>query len=164
MQQVTLGPRDPQMSVPIVQALGFHDMEIRPWDAAVKVGCHTVELKPFSCSCAITSKEVGSMQQVTLWHRDPQMGLRIVQALGFHKMEIRPWDAAVKIGCHTVERKQFSCSCAIISKEVGSMQQVTLGPRDPQIGVPIVQALGFHKVEIRPWDASSLNRLPYRRT
>ena len=31
-------------------ALGFHKMEIRPWDAAVSVGCHTVELSPFSCS------------------------------------------------------------------------------------------------------------------
>ena len=35
MQQVTLGPRDPQMGEQIVQALGFHKMEIRPWDAAV---------------------------------------------------------------------------------------------------------------------------------
>ena len=34
------------------------------------------------------------------------------------------------------------------------MQQVTLGPRDPQIGVQIVKALGFHKMEIRPWDAA----------
>ena len=71
MQQVTLGPRDPQMGVRIVQALGFHKMEIRLWDA------------------------VGSMQQVTLGPRDPQMGVRVVQALGFHKMEIRPSDAAV---------------------------------------------------------------------
>ena len=95
MQQVTLGPRDPQMGVRIVQALGFHKMEIRPWDAAVKVDCHTVELKPFSCYCAIISKEVGSMQQVTLRPRDPQMKVQIVQSLGFHKMEIRSWDAAV---------------------------------------------------------------------
>ena len=154
MQQVTLRPRDPQMGVRIVQALGFHKMEIRPWDAAVYVGCHTVELKPFSCSCAIISKEIGSMQQVTLGPRDPQIGVQIVQALGFHKMEIRPWDAAVQVGCHTVELKPFSCSCAIISKEIGSMQQVTLEPRDPQMGVRIVQALGFHKMEIRSWDAA----------
>ena len=35
------------------------------------------------------------MQQVTLGLRDQQMGVRIVQALGLHKMEIRSWDAAV---------------------------------------------------------------------
>ena len=95
MQQVILGPKDPQMGVRIVQASGFHKMEIRAWDTAVEVGCNAVELKPFSCSCAIISKEVGSMQQGTLGLRDPQMGVRIVQALGFHKMEIRHWDAAV---------------------------------------------------------------------
>ena len=154
MQQVTLGPRDPQMGVRILQALGFYKIEIRPWDAAVYVGCHTVELKPFSCSCTIISKEVGSIRRVTLGPRDPQMGVRIVQALGFHKMEIRPWDAAVQVGCHTVELKPFSYSCAITSKEVGSIQQVTLGPRDPQMGVRIVQAPGFHEMEIRPWDAA----------
>ena len=95
MQQLALGPRDPQMGVRIVEALGFHKMEIRPWDAAVYIGCHTVKFKPFSCSRAIISKKVGSMQQVTLGPRDPQMDVRIVQALGFHKMEIRPWEAAV---------------------------------------------------------------------
>ena len=35
------------------------------------------------------------MKQATLGPKDPQMGVRIVQTLGFHKMEIRTWDAAV---------------------------------------------------------------------
>ena len=42
----------------------------------------------------------------------------------------------------------------MICKEVGSMQEVTLGPRDPQMGVGLVQALGFHEMEIRLWDAA----------
>ena len=91
--------------------------------------------------------------QVTLGLKDPQMAVRIVQTLGFYKMEIRPWGAAVKLGCHTAVLKPFSCSWTIISKQVGSMYQVTLGPKDPQIDVRIVQTLGFHTMEIRPWDA-----------
>ena len=35
MKQATFGPKDPQVGVRIVQALGFHEMEIRPWDDAV---------------------------------------------------------------------------------------------------------------------------------
>ena len=70
MYQVTIGPKDPQITVLIVQTLGFHKSEIRPWDAAVQVGYYTVKISPFLCSSTIISKEVGSMNQATLGPKD----------------------------------------------------------------------------------------------
>ena len=38
------------------------------------------------------------------------MSVQIVQTLGFHKMEIRPLDAAVLAGCLAMELNPFLCS------------------------------------------------------
>ena len=78
MYKVSLRPKDQQMEARIVQTLGFHKMEIRAWDAAVQVGCHTVELNPIYCSWTILTKEIDSMGQVTPRPKHPQVAVRVV--------------------------------------------------------------------------------------
>ena len=49
---------------------------------------------------------MGSMCQVALKHKDPQMCVPREHTLGL-KMEIRRWDTAVYVGCHTVKINSF---------------------------------------------------------
>ena len=63
------------------------------------------------------------------------MDVRIVQILGFHKMEIRLWDAAVWIGCQATEYSIFSYFKTSLHMEIGSMYQTFLEPRGPKMGV-----------------------------
>ena len=62
------------------------------------------------------------------------MDVVIMQALVFNKMEIRPWDAAVYIGYQAVEYSIFSHYHTSLPMEVGSMYQIVLRPRGPQMG------------------------------
>ena len=39
--------------------------------------------------------KIGSLYRIALVPKGPQMDVRRVQALGFNKMEIGPWDTAV---------------------------------------------------------------------
>ena len=70
-----------------------------------------------------------------------------MKTLGFNKIEIRPWDAPVYIGCETVVYSIFSYS------QTSLPMAIVLGPKGPKMDVRIVQILGFNKMEIRPWDA-----------
>ena len=90
------------------QTLGYHNMEILSWDAAVKLGCHTYHQHIHGRRIHVT---------ISPWTQGPtKKGAPKVHALGSHKMEIRPWDTAVLVCCHSIEVNPFcvfqlACPC-----------------------------------------------------
>ena len=61
------------------------------------------------------------------------MGILIVQALGFHKMEIHSRQVAVWTGCWAVKYIVFPYSQTSLPKEIGSMKQRVLIPTNSSV-------------------------------
>ena len=73
------------------------------------------------------------MNHTALGPKGPKINVWIRKTLGFNKIEICPWDAAVYIDCETVEYSIFSYS------QTSLLMAIALRPKGPETDVRKVQ-------------------------
>ena len=80
----------PRLAVQIVETSSFQEMEISILDAAAKWSDNRLNISYIWTS---VSWEEWPMYELALWAMGPILDVRVVQTIGFHKMEINPLDA-----------------------------------------------------------------------
>ena len=152
MYSLALRLRNTKVPVWTYESIGYPKMDISHWDAAIHYG---VQL----------SNIVTQPYLVTLFHEDCplcSLALRLRntkvpvwthESIGYPKMDISHWDAAIHYGVQLAQYCDPTLSCYAITRRLPLLCSLALRLRNTKVPVWTHESIGYPKMDISHWDA-----------
>ena len=136
------------------ESIGYPKMDISHWDAAIHHGIQLAQYCDQTRSCNDTLRRSTPVYSLTLKLRNTKVPVWTHESIGYPKMDISHWDAAIHYGVQLAQYCDQTRSFNAISRRSPGVHSLALRLRNSKVYVYIHESIGYPKMDIRHWDAA----------
>ena len=136
------------------ESIGYPKMDISHWDAANHYGLQLAQYCDQNLSCYAISRRLPPLWSLGLRLRNTKVPVWTHESIGYPKMDISHWDAAIHYGVQLVQYSDPIESCYAISRRLPPLCSLALRLRNTKVPVWTHESIGYPKMDISHWDAA----------
>ena len=136
------------------ESIGYPKMDISHWDAAIHYGVQLAQYCDPTLSCHAISRRLPPVCSLALRLRNTKVPVWTHESIGYPKMNISHWDAAIHYGVQLAQYCDQSLSCYAISRRLPPLCSLALRLRNTKVPVWTHESIGYPKMDISHWDAA----------
>ena len=129
-------------------------MDISHWDAAILYGVQLAQYCDQTLTCYAISRRLPPLCSLALWLRNTKVLVWTHESLGYPKMDISHWDAAIHYGVQLAQYCDQTLTCYAISLRLPPLCSPPLRLRNTKVPVWTHESIGYPKMDISHWDAA----------
>ena len=129
-------------------------MDISHWDAAIHYGVQLAQYCDPTLSCCAISRRLPPLCSLALSLRNTKVPVWTHESLGYPKMDISHWDAAIHYGVQLAQYCDQTRSFNVISRRSPPVYSLALRLRNTIVPVWTHESIGYPKMDISHWDAA----------
>ena len=129
-------------------------MDISHWDAAIHYGVQLAQYCDQTLSCNAISPRSLPLCSLALRLRNTKVPVLTHESIGYPKMDISHWDAAIRCGVQLAQYCDQTLSCNAISPRSPPLFSLALRPRNTKVPVLTHESIGYPELDISHWDAA----------
>ena len=146
--------RNTKVSVWTHESIGYPKMDISHWDAAIHYGVQLAQYCDQTLPCYAISRRLPTLCSLALRLRNTKVPVWTHESIGYPKMDISHWDAAIHYGVQLVQYCDQTLSCYAISRRLSPLCSLALRLRNTKVPVWTHESIGYPKIDISHWDAA----------
>ena len=100
------------------ESIGYPKMDISHWDAAIHYGVQLAQYCDQTLSCYAISRRLPPLCSLALRLRNTKVPVWTHESIGYPKMDISHWDAAIHYGVQLAQYCDQTLSCYAISRRL----------------------------------------------
>ena len=135
-------------------SIGYPKMDISHWDAAIHYGVQLAKYCNQTRSFNAFSRRSPLVYSLALRLRNTTVPVRIHGSIGYPKMDISHWDAAIHYGVQLAQYCDQTLSCNAILQRSPPLCSFALRLRNTKVTVWTHGSIGYPKMYISHWDAA----------
>ena len=136
------------------ESIGYPKMDISHWDAAIHNGVQLAQYCDQTLSCYAISRRSPLVYSLALRLRNTKIPVWTHESIGYPKMDISHWDAAIHYGVQLAQYCDQTLSCYTISRRLPHLCSLALRLRNTKVPVWTHESIGYPKMDISHWDAA----------
>ena len=136
------------------ESIGYPKMDISHWDAAIHYGVQFAQYCDQNLSCYAISRRLLPLCSLALRLRNTKVPVWTHESIGYPKMDISYWDAAINYSVQLAQYWDQNLSCYAISRRLLPLCSLALRLRNTKIPVWTHESIGYPKMDISHWDAA----------
>ena len=133
---------------------GYPKMDISHWDAVIHYGIQLAQYCDQNLSWYAISRRLPPLCSLALKHRNTKVPVWTHEFIGYPKMDISHWDAAIHYGVQLAQYCDPTLSCNAISRRLPPLCSLVLRLRNTKVPVWNHESIGYPKMDISHWDAA----------
>ena len=154
MYSLALRLRNTKVPVWTHESIGYPKMDISHWDAAIHYGVQLAQYCDQTLSCYAISRRLPPLCSLALRLRNTKVPVWTHESIGYPKMDISHWDAAIHYGIQLAQYCDQTLSCYAISRRLSPLCSLALRLRNTEVPVWTHESIGYPKMDISHWDAA----------
>ena len=135
-------------------SMGYPKMDISDWDAAIHYCIQLAQLCVQTRSFNAVWRRSPPMYSLALRLRNTKVPVWTHESIGYPKMDISHWDAAIHYGIQLVQYCDPFLSRALFHEDCPHLCSLALRLRNTKVPVWIHESIGYPKMDISHWDAA----------
>ena len=151
---LALGFRNTKVPVWTHESIGYPKMDISHWDAAIRYGVQLAQYCDPTLSCYAISRRLPLLCSLALRLRNTKVPVWTYESIGYPKMDISHWDAAIRYGVQLAQYCDPTLSCYAISRILPLLCSLALRRRNTKVPVWTHESIGYPKMDISHWDTA----------
>ena len=136
------------------ESIGYPKMDISHWDAAIHYGIQLAQYCDQTRSFNAISRRSPPVYSLALRLRNTKVPVWTHESIGYPKMDISHWDAAIRYGVQLAQYCDQTLSCYAISRRMPPVCSLALRLRNTKVPVWTHESVGYPKMDISHWDAA----------
>ena len=136
------------------ESMGYPQMDISHWDAAIHYGIQLAQYCDQTRSFNAISSRSPTLCSLALRLRNTKVPVWTHESIGYPKMDISHWDAAIHYGVQLAQYCDQTLSCNAISRRSPPVYSLALRLRNTKLPVWTHESIGYPKMDINHWDAA----------
>ena len=117
-------------------------MDISHWDAAIHYGVQLAQYCDQTLSCNAISRRLPPLCSLALRLRNTKVPVWTHESIGYPKMDISHWDAAIHYGVQLAQYCDQTLSCYAISRRLPPLCSLALRLRNTKVPVWTHESIG----------------------
>ena len=154
MYSLALRLRNTKVPVWTHESIGYPKMDISHCDAAIHYGVQLVQYCDPTLSCYAISRRLPPLCSLALRLRNTKVPVWTHESIGYPKMDISHWDAAIHYGLQFAQYCDQNLSCYAISRRLPPLCSLAPRLRNTKVPVWTHESIGYPKMDISHWDAA----------
>ena len=154
MYSLALRLRNTKVPVRTHESIGYPKMDISHWDAAIHYGVQFAQYCEQTRSCNATLWISRPVYSLALRLRNTKVPLWTHESIGYPKIDISHWDAAIHYCVHLAQYCKQTRSCNATLRRSPPVYSLALRHRNTKVHVWTHESIGYPKMDISHWDAS----------
>ena len=152
----SLAPRPRNTKVPVWthESIGYPKMDISHLGVAIHYGIQLAQYCDQTRSFNAISRRSPPVFSLALWRRRTKVPVWTHESIGYPKMYISHWDAAIHYGVQLAQYCDQTLSCNAISPRSPPLCSLALRLRNTKVPVWTHGSIGYPKMDISHWDAA----------
>ena len=146
--------RNTEVPVGTDESIGYPEMDISHWDAAIHYGVQLAQYCDPTLSCYAISRRLPPMCSLALRLKNTKVPVWTHESIGYPKMDISHWDAAIHYGVQLAQYCDQTRSFNTTSRRSPPAYSLALRLRNNKVPVGTHESIGYPKMEISHWDAA----------
>ena len=134
--------------------MGYPKMDISHCDAAIHYGIQLAQYCDQTRSFNAISPRSPPLCSLALRLRNTKVPVWTHESIGYPKMDISHWDAAIHYGVQLAQYCDQTLCCNAISRRSPPMYSLALRLRNTKVPVLTHESIGYPKMDISHWDAA----------
>ena len=134
--------------------MGHPKMDISHWDAAIHYGIQLAQYYDQTRSFNAFSRRLSPVYSLALELRNTKVPVLTHESIGYPKMDISHWDAAIHYGIQLAQYCDQTRSFNTISRRSTPVYSLALELRNTKVPVLTHESMGYPKTDISHWDAA----------
>ena len=135
------------------ESIGYPKMDISHWDAAIHHGVQLAQYCDQTRSFNAISWRLPPVYSLALRLRNTKVPVWTHESMGYPKMDISHWDAAIHYGIQLAQYCDQTRSFNAISPRSPPLCSLALRLRKTKVPVWTHESIGYPKMDISHWDA-----------
>ena len=148
MYSLTLRLRNTKVPVWTHESIGYPKMDISHWDSAIHYGVQLAQYCDQTLSCYAISRRLPPLCSLALRLRNTKVPVWTHECIGYPKMDISHWDAAIHYGVQLAQYCDQTLSCDAISRRLSPLCSLALRLRNTKVPVWTHESIGNPKMDI----------------
>ena len=154
MYSLALRLRNTKVPVWTHESIGYPKMDISHWDAAIHYGFQLARYCDPTLSCYAISRRLPPLCSLALRLGNTKVPVWTHESIGYPKMDISHWDAAIHYGVQLAQYCDQTLSCYAISRRLPPLCSLTIRIRNTKVPVWTHESIGYPKMDISHCDAA----------
>ena len=154
LYSLALRLRNTKVPVWTHESIGYPKMDISHWDAAIHYGVQLAQYCDPTLSCYAISRRLPPLCSLALRLRNTKVPVWTHESIGYPKMDISHWDAAIYYGVQLAQYCDPTLSCYAISRRLPPLCSLALRLRNTKVPGWTHESIGYPKMDISHWDAA----------
>ena len=146
--------RNTKVTVWTHECIGYPKMDISHWDAAIHYGVQLAQYCHQTLSCYAISRRSPPLCSLALRLRNTKIPVWTDGSIGYPKMDISHWDAAIHYDVQLAQYCDQTLTCYAISRRLPPLCSLALRLRNTKVPVRTHESIGYPKMDISQWDAA----------
>ena len=134
--------------------MGYPKMDISNWDAAIHYGIQLAQYCDQTWSFNAISRRSSPLCSLALRLRNTKVPVWTHESIGYPKMDINHWDAAIHYGVQLAQYCDQTLSFNAFSRRSPPVYSLALRLRNTNGPVLTHESIGYPKIEISHWDVA----------
>ena len=142
--------------VPVLthESIGYPKMGISHWNVAIHYGVQLTQYCDQTSSCYAISRRSPPLCSFALRLRNTKVPVWTHGSIGYPKMDISHWDAAIHYGVQLAQYCDQTRSCNAISRRSPPLCSFAVSLRNTKVPVSTHGSIGYPKMDISHWDVA----------
>ena len=136
------------------ESIGYPKIDISYWDAVIHYGVQLTQYCDQTLSCYAISRRLSPLCSLALRLRNTKVPVWTHESIGYPKMDISHWDAAIHYGIQLAKYCDKTRSFNAISRRSPPVYSLALRLRNIKVPVWTHESIGYPKMDISHWDAA----------
>ena len=136
------------------ECIGCPKMYISHWDADIYYSVQLAHYCGPTRSFNVISWRSPPLYSIALRLRNTKVPVWTHESIGYPKMDISHWNAAIHYGVHLAQYWDQNLSCCAISRRLPPLCSLALSLRNTKVPVYTHESIGYPKIAISHWDAA----------
>ena len=154
MYSLALRLRNTKVPVWSHESIGYPKMDISHWETAIHNGVQLAQYCDQTLSCYAISRRLPPLCSLALRLRNTKVPVWTHESIGYPKMDISHWDAAIHYGVQLAQYCDQTLTCYVISRRLSPLCSLALRLRNTKVPVSTHESIGYPKMDISHWDAA----------
>ena len=136
------------------ESIGYPKMDISHWDETIHYGVQLAQYCDQNLSCYAISRRLSPLCSLALRLRNTKVPVWTHESIGYPKMDISHWDAAMHCGVQLAQYCDQTRSFNAIWRRSPPVYSLALILRNTKVPVWTHESIGYPKTDISHWDAA----------
>ena len=132
--------------------MGYLKMDISHWDAAIHYGIQLARYYDQTRSLNANSRRSPPLCSLVLRFRNTKVPVWTHESIGYPKMDISHWDAAIHYGVQLAQYCDQTRSFNAISRRSHPVNSLAIRLRNTKVPLLTHETIGYPKMDISHWD------------